>query len=90
MFIHIGGDTAIRVKDIIGIFDINCKDISNSTKEFLNITKEEGFVRKITDFKTKSFILTEHNENIVVYMSPISSVTLLKRVGFIEDANQMI
>ena len=74
MFLHIGEDSVIPIKDIVGIFDIKIRE-NNSTKEFLQIASEEGFVKSDGDEEEKSFILT--NEN--VYFSPISSATLKKR-----------
>jgi len=85
MILHLGGDVIIPLSDVIAIVDFESVETSKDTKEFLKIAAEEGFVRKITDDPPKSFILAEIDKKSVVYFSPISSVTLLKRSGFIED-----
>lgn len=85
MFIHLGGDTVISLKDVISIMDIESSNLSNTTKEFLSISEDEGFIKKISEDEPKSFILTEKNNKTIIYLSPISSVTLYKRAGFIDN-----
>ncbi len=85
MFIHLGGDTVISIKDVISIMDVESSNLSKTTKEFLSIAEDEGFIRKISEDDPKSFILTEKNNKTIIYLSPISSVTLLKRASFIEN-----
>lgn len=74
MFLHIGGDMVIPVKDIIGIFDLSF-GTDSATNDFLKVAREEGFIVDQIDGEKKSFILV--NERI--YLSPIASGTLRKR-----------
>lgn len=85
MFIHLGGDVVISLKDVISIMDIESSNMSNNTKEFLKTAEDEGFIRKISNDAPKSFVLSEKDKKTVIYLSPISSVTLYKRAGFIDD-----
>lgn len=85
MFIHLGGDIVISLKDVISIMDIESSNLSNTTKEFLSIAEDEGLIQKISEDEPKSFILTEKNKRTIIYLSPISSVTLYKRAGFIDN-----
>jgi len=85
MFMHLGGDVVISLKDIISIMDIESSNISNNTKEFLKTAEDEGFIRRISEDEAKSFVLAEKNKKTIIYLSPISSVTLYKRAGFIDD-----
>lgn len=85
MFIHLGGDIVISLKDVISIMDVESSNLSNTTKEFLSIADDEGFIKKISEDDPKSFILTEKNNKTIIYLSPISSVTLFKRAGFIDN-----
>lgn len=85
MFIHLGGDIVISINDVISIMDLESSNLSNTTKEFLSIADDEGFIRKISEDEPKSFILTEKDNKTIIYLSPISSVTLLKRASFIEN-----
>ncbi len=85
MFLHLGGDVVIPLKDVIAILDIDKTTISKDTREFLAVAEEEGFIESISDDLPKSFIITETDKNSKIYLSPISSVTLYKRAGFLGD-----
>jgi hypothetical protein len=85
MFLHLGGEVVVPLKEVITILDLEtCKE-STITNEFLKIVDEEGFTKDIADNKPKSCIITTRN----VYLSPISSLTLAKRAltnyGLLED-----
>lgn len=75
MFLHIGQEKSILMKDIIAIVDLKTRDNSQTTNEFLDIAKDEDFVVELTN-KPNSFIVTTHK----IYLSPISTVTLHKRI----------
>ena len=79
-----GGDVVIPMKDVIAILDIETTTLSNDTRDFLKIAEEEGFIITISDDMPKSFIITEFNKKSKIYLSPISSVTLQKRTGFVK------
>lgn len=85
MVLHLGGNTVIPIKDIIAIFDLNVSNISEYNKEFLKIAEEEGFIRNISEDEPKTFVLAEVKRKTMIFMSPISSSTLLKRSGFINS-----
>ena len=82
MFLHLGEDVVVRKKDTIAIMDMENTTISKITKEFLTVAEEEGFIINISEDLPKSFIITEIDKKSKIYISPISSVTLLKRTGF--------
>ena len=85
MFLHIGGNVVIPMKNVIAIMDIDTTTISKATKEFLKIAEEEGFIQSISEDLPKSFIITETDKKSKIYLSPISSVTLQKRASFISQ-----
>jgi len=89
MFLHIGGDVVIPVKNIIAILDIDNTTISKDTKEFLKVAEEEGFINSISEDLPKTFIITEADKKSIIYLSPISSVTLKKRANFIENISNV-
>ncbi len=76
LFLHIGQEISILVKDIVAIIDLETKDNSPSTKEFLTVAEDEGFIISLTE-KPNSFIVTTDK----VFLSPISAMTLKKRVN---------
>ena len=83
MFLHLGGDVVIPLKNVIAIMDIETTTISKDSKYFLKIAEEEGFIETISNDIPKSFIITECNKKSKIYLSPISSVTLQKRTEFL-------
>jgi len=89
MFLHIGGDVVIPMKNVIAILDIETTTLSKDTKEFLKIAEEEGFIKSISNDLPKTFIITEMEKKSVIYLSPISTVTLQKRSGYIEDISNI-
>jgi len=79
MFLHVGEGDIIPTKKIIAILNAESAVTSEQTKEFLKTAKEEGFIKK-TCALPKSIIVTDEAKGSEVYMSNISSITLLKRV----------
>ena len=83
MTLHIGGNTVVPMKSIIAIIDLEAVEESIINKEFMQVAKDEGFVVKVLDEGVKSLVLTEYKKETVIYVSPISSTTLLKRSTFV-------
>lgn len=81
MFLHLGENIVVPIKDVIGIFDIESTMYSPDTSQFLRLAEEDGFVERITNDKPKSFIIAEVNKKSKIYLSPISSSTLCKRTN---------
>ena len=79
MFLHLGENVVVPIKDIIGIFDLQNTMYSSDTIQFLRLAEEDGFVQRITEEQPKSFIIAEVNNESKIYLSPISSTTLSKR-----------
>lgn len=79
MFLHLGENIVVPIKDVIGIFDLQNSMYSSDTIQFLRLAEEDGFVVRISDDKPKSFVIAEVNKKSKIYLSPISSATLTKR-----------
>lgn len=82
MYIHLGKDVIIKVKDIIGIFDIDKCSISKNTKQFLKDAEKQKTVFNVSYELPKSFIVCTVQKRQVVYISQISPTTLKKRMMF--------
>lgn len=80
MILHIGEEKVVFIKDIIAVMDIEKTTTSNNTREFLKSCEEKGMVVTIGSDIPKSFIVTMRNKKQTVYLSPISSATLNKRI----------
>lgn len=79
VFLHLGENVVVPVKDVIGIFDLQTSMYSTDTIQFLRMAEEDGFVERITKEKPKSFVIAEVDKMSKIYLSPISSSTLTKR-----------
>lgn len=79
MFLHLGENVVVPIKDIIGIFDIETTMYSADTSQFLRMAEEDGFVERITKEPPKSFVIAEVDKKSKIFLSPISSATLSKR-----------
>lgn len=87
MFIHIGHDMVIRDEEIIGIFDMENTTVMKKTVEFLNNAEKQKYVRNVAPYELpKSFIVCEEPTGKVVYISPVSVGTVLKRAESAKNA----
>lgn len=80
MFLHLGENVVVPSKDVIGIFDFETANYNADTMQFLRMAEEDGFVQRISDEKPKSFIVAEVDKKSKIFFSPISSITLSKRI----------
>ena len=86
MYIHLGNNVMLPTSDIIGIFDLENTSISKRTRDFLNKAEKEGRVITISyDLPTSFVIAGKTLKDSKVYISQISSQTLLKRTGYIDS-----
>lgn len=80
MYLHIGQETVVPMKEIVGIFDIENTTISQNTRLFLNEAERRGRVITVGDDLPKSFVVCQKEDGpATVYISQISCATLLKR-----------
>ncbi len=80
MFLHLGADVVVFLKDIIAVMDIEKTTTTQISREFLRRSQEKGSVITVSDDLPKSFIVTVKDGQQTVYLSPISTATLNKRI----------
>lgn len=76
MFLHVGSNTVIKKKDIIGIFDIDSQNTPETTKKFLRKAEKEGISELCGYDLPKSFVLTNDGKENRVIFTHLSSKTL--------------
>ena len=82
MYLHLGGEICVRIKEIVAIMDLETSSTSKITREFLKKMQKNGIVISINDEELpKSYVVTEKDKKVTMYISPISSSTLLKRAN---------
>lgn len=77
MYLHLGQNTVVRTKEILGIFDLDTTTVSTKTRAFLKTAQNAGKVISVSQELPKSFILCENGN---VYISQLSPATLLSRL----------
>ena len=88
MYLHLGQDTVVHTDEIVGIFDLDTSTVSKRTREFLTKAEKAGRVVNVSMELPKSFVLCAkkgEKGSYTLYISQISSSTLLKRTGFMEE-----
>ena len=81
MYLHLGQNTVVSDKEIIGIFDLDSTTVSKITRDFLNISEKEKRVINVGEpyELPKSFIISGKRENSRGYISQLAGATLQKR-----------
>ena len=80
MYLHIGNNYSVDVRDIIGIFDIENTTVEKCTKILLDRAEKEKHCIYTTYDMPKSFIITVKNGRERVYISQLAASTLKKRM----------
>ena len=89
MYLHLGQYTVVHTRDIVGIFDIDNSSVSRSTKDYLTQAQKRGWVVNVSEEIPQSFVVCRGGDgDIRVYISQISSSTLKKRTGFIDELSK--
>lgn len=79
MYLHLGQETVVKTDAVLGIFDLENTSLSKYTKEFLVAANKRGSVINVSYEMPKSYVLCLEQDREVLYISQISSRTLLKR-----------
>lgn len=83
MYLHAGGNTLVRKKEIIGIFDIDNMNTEETMKEFLRNAERNGRTLLAGDGLPKSFILVKGKDGEKVVFSTLSAQILMKRTDMV-------
>ena len=80
MYLHLGSDISVSLGSVVAIMDLENTSTSAITQEYLmKISKKGDVIDVKSDELPKSYVITYENGVQRVYVSPISSATLLKR-----------
>ena len=82
MYLHVGNETIVIERNIIGIFDLENTSVSKFTRDYLRKKQEENRVVNVTNEIPKSFVVcTDSAGRETVYLSQLAAATLKKRSG---------
>ena len=81
MYVHIGNDHLVRLKDIIGIFNIERTTVSQYTREYLSMAALRRSEVSCTNDLPRSFVVTFDKKDLSekVYVSRVSAATIAER-----------
>ncbi len=80
MYLHIGQDTVVPQREIVGIFDMDNTTVSKHTRQFLTAAQKAGRVVTVSPDLPKSFVVcVDKAQKETVYISQISAATLKGR-----------
>ena len=82
MYLHVGNNQNIRIKDIIGIFDADTATVSAVTKKYLSVADGHKSVTFASEEIPKSFVLYKDRKTkkYRVCFSQLSTASLCGRV----------
>lgn len=80
-YLHLGKDTSIEIANIVGIFDLDTSTVSKHTRSFLSICEKENRIVNVSYELPKSYILYNFGGEYSVYLSPLNTATLIKRMS---------
>lgn len=79
MYLHLGQNTVVDTEQLLGVFDLDNSTVSKHTRDFLDRAQKEGRVVNVSMELPKSFVVCRDKEGETVYLSQLSSATLLRR-----------
>ena len=79
MYLHLGQNTVVDTEQLLGVFDLDNSTVSKHTRDFLARAQKEGRVVNVSMELPKSFVVCRDKERETVYLSQLSSATLLRR-----------
>lgn len=91
MYVHAGGNTIVRTRDIIGIFDMDTATMAPITRNYLKSAEKGGRMINIKNDIPKAFIVVKKKkEEDRVIISQISTSTLKSRINSEKNTLQKI
>ena len=81
MYLHVGNNKSIRIRDIIGIFDTDNATMSPVTRKYLSDAEKNGRLMVAVEEIPKSFVVYRTPEGVAVCLSQISVKALEGRIN---------
>ena len=71
----------IKKDEILGFFDIDKLTVYKSNRKYLSKNEKKGKIISVTQKIPKSFIVCEKDLKNMIYISPLTPITLNKRLN---------
>ena len=79
MYLHLGKGTVVNTAEIVAICDLDITSQSYLTRRYLSMAEKSGQVVNASEDIPKSFVVCGRDGKRTLYLSQMSSATLLKR-----------
>ena len=79
MYLHLGSGVILKEKSIVGIFDLDKTTVTKEGRLYLSNKEKRGKIVSVKNKIPKSFVLYMENREERIYISQMSTSTLLKR-----------
>ena len=76
MYISIGTENTVKIKDIVGIFDMDVASSTKTTRDFLKNAEKKGLVESTGYDIPKSFVVMADGK---IYLSQYAAKVLKRR-----------
>ena len=81
MYLHLGQNVVVPEAAVVGVFDLDNTTGSRITRKFLSQAEKDRSIISVSDEIPKSFVVCNENGKTEIYLSQLTSQTLLKRSG---------
>ena len=85
MYLQLGQDKAVPLREVVGIFDIEATTVYKTTRAFLARAEKDGEIVNVSSDLPKTFVVCVSGGKTRVYISGISAQTMQKRAGQLSD-----
>lgn len=85
IYLHIGNNYSVDLRDVVGIFDMDNTTVDKSTRKLLENAEKKKQLTYATYELPKSFIITVKNGRTRIWISQLSAATLRKRLNNSDD-----
>ena len=79
MYLHLGQDVVVPASSILGVYDMDTATWSKHTRALIASMEKAGRVQSIFEDLPKSCILCEEGGVRTLYITQLSTATLLRR-----------
>ncbi len=79
MFLHLGNGAVADTDDIVAVLDMDNTTISKQSRRFLATAQKNGQVVDTSEDLPKAYVITNYKGETRVFITSVSSQTLLKR-----------
>ena len=81
MYLQLGQDKAVPLKEVVGIFDIESTTVYKTTRNFLARAEKDGEIVNVSADLPKTFVICSSGGKNRVYISAVSAQTMQKKAG---------